>query len=81
MKVPSLSLHVMPVHKFSALRIEGTALENQCSNLLLVGIYPEVLQRALSLKPTPPRFSAAWRVEAPFSAVSRFDGCCTLRYL
>ena len=31
--------------------------------------------------PSPPRFFAAWRVEAPFSAVSRFDGSYTLCYL
>ena len=31
--------------------------------------------------PSPPRFFAAWRVEAPFSAVSRFDGFYTMFYL
>ena len=31
--------------------------------------------------PSPLRFFAAWRVEAPFSAVSRFDGFYILRYL
>ena len=30
---------------------------------------------------SPPRLFAAWRVEAPFSAVSFFDGFCTLCYL
>ena len=29
----------------------------------------------------PPRLFAAWRVEAPFSTVSLFDGFCTLCYL
>ena len=37
MKVPLLSLQSMPVHKFSAIRIEGMVLENQCSNLPLFG--------------------------------------------
>ena len=32
-KVPLLSLHSTPVHKFSASKIEETALENLCSNL------------------------------------------------
>ena len=31
--------------------------------------------------PSPPRFFAAWRVEAPFSAVSRSDGFYTVFYL
>ena len=30
---------------------------------------------------SPHRFFAAWRVEAPFSAVPRFDGFCTLCYI
>ena len=37
-----------------------------------------------SLKPARPMCDGrpfAWRVEAPFSAVSRFDGFYTLRYL
>ena len=32
MKVPLLSLHSVPVHKFSVLRIEEMVLEHQCSN-------------------------------------------------
>ena len=31
--------------------------------------------------PSPPHFSAAWRVEAPFSAVSLSDGLYSLRSL
>ena len=67
MKVPSLSLHLMPVHKFSALRIEGfegRALENQCDG-----------------RPFASPLFCGLPVEAPFSAVSRFDGLCTLRSL
>ena len=36
--VPSLSLHLMPGHKSSALRIEETVLENLCSNLPLLEV-------------------------------------------
>ena len=35
-QVPLLSMRSTPVHKFSASRIEETALENHCSNLLLL---------------------------------------------
>ena len=37
-KVPSLSLHSTPVHKFSASRIEETAWANQFSNLPLLEV-------------------------------------------
>ena len=33
------------------------------------------------IAPSPPPFCAAWRFEAPFSTVSRFDRLYTLRYL
>ena len=89
-------------HKSSALKIEGTDLENQCSNLpplevdsclpllhltCVFLVFPVKCCDGSSLKPArpmcdgrplPPRFFAAWQVEAPFSAVSRFDGFCTL---
>ena len=50
--------------------------------LSVPGVSPDVLQRSLSSQqgqcvmaaPSLPRFFAAWGVEAPFSAVSRFDG-------
>ena len=94
-QVPSLSLRSTPVHKFSASRIEETALENQCSNLpsgsgqlfalvapdlCVSGVPCEVLQlssqhgQCVMAAPSPPRFLAAWQVEAPFPAVFVSDG-------
>ena len=54
--------------------------------LSVPGVSPDVLQRSLTSQqgqcvmaaPSPPRFFAAWRVEAPFSAVSRFNGFYTV---
>ena len=37
--------------------------------------------QCVEVTPSPPRLFASWRVEAPFSAVSRFDGFHTLCYL
>ena len=62
-------------HKSSPLKIEETELENLCSNLpllevdscfLLLHLTCQCVMAAFS----PPRLFAAWRVEAPFSAVS-----------
>ena len=100
MQAPSLSLHLTPVRKFSASKIEETALENLCSNLLHLEahsclhlfhltcvflVFLKVCYNGSSLKSERPmcdgRPFAAWRVEAPFSAVSLSDGSYTLRFL
>ena len=56
--------------------------------LSVPGVSPEMLQRVLSQANkanmaafSPPRLFAAWRDEAPFSPVSRFDGFYTWCHL
>ena len=83
-----------PAHKSSASRIEETASENPCSNLFLLEldcclfllhlicaflVFLVKFCNGSSLKPAH-RFFAAWRVEAPVSAISRFVGFYTLHY-
>ena len=101
-KVPLLSLHSMPVHKFSASRIEEMVLENSVQTCpfwkrtvvciyctwfvcswcfqwsVATGHLSSQRSQCVMAAVSPPRFSAAWRVEAPFSTVSRFDGFYTL---
>ena len=54
-----------------------TCLSGEVATGRLSSQHGQCVMAALS----PHRFFAAWRVEAIFSAVSRFDGFYTLRYL
>ena len=73
-----------PVFKLAPLG-SGQTFALVTPELSVPGVPPDVLQHVLSQEqvscvvaaPSPPRFFAAWRVEAPFSAVSRFDGSYT----
>ena len=79
--VPSLSQRSTPAHKSSASKIDETVLENPVFKPAFLGSgqlftpsqHGQCVMTAFSLA----RLFAAWRVEAPFSAASFFDGFCT----
>ena len=94
MQAPSLSLHSTPVLKFSASKIEVTVMKNLCSNLPLLEAHSCLhllhltyghlscqYRQCVMAAPLPPCFFAAWRVEAPFSAVSLSHESYTLGFL
>ena len=78
-KVHLSSQRSTPAHKSSALKIEEAGSENLCSNLPpLEGHLSSQHGQCVMAALLPLRVFAAWRVEAPFSAASLFDGFCTL---
>ena len=84
-QVPSLFLRSTPVHKFSASRIEETALENRCSNLPLLEadscllllhltcvflVFLVKCCNGFSLKPTRPMCDGRLFESSPFCSVA-----------
>ena len=94
-KVYSSSPRSIPAHKSSALKIAQTELENKFSNLLrlvadkrlhllhliCLPLLQRVLSQVVTAASSPPRFFAAWRVKAHFSAVFSFDGFYALCHI